>query len=149
MIVVDTSVAVKWFIEEPGRDQARQLLDGQLDLIAPDFAIAEVANALWRKQRLGDIDAMQVDEAVRYCPLFFKRLVPASSLALDALRIAREISHSVYDCMFLALAGGLQNGSLLTADERFITKLDMTPYKRFLRPLMSPSLAEREGGAGA
>jgi predicted nucleic acid-binding protein len=44
MIVVDTSVAVKWFDEEPGRDRARQFLDRRHDLAAPDFIIAKVAN---------------------------------------------------------------------------------------------------------
>lgn len=141
MIVVDTSVAVKWFVEEPGRDQARQFLDRRHDLAAPDFIIAEVANVLWRRQRLGDIDQAQVDEAVRYLPLFFKRLVSASGLVLDGLRIAREISHSVYDCMFLSLAADLPNGCLLTADDRFVAKLKSTKYAPLLRTLADLSPA--------
>jgi predicted nucleic acid-binding protein len=35
MIVVDVSVAVKWFIPEPGEEAAAKLLDGKEGLIAP------------------------------------------------------------------------------------------------------------------
>lgn len=104
--VVDTSVIVKWFVQEADGDRARQLLRPSLELAAPDFAIAEVANVLWRRQRSGDIDGEQVDEALRKLPLFFQHLAPTAPLTASALGIAREIGHSVYDCLFLALAAG-------------------------------------------
>jgi hypothetical protein len=34
-ITVDASVAVKWFIDEPGTDKAIRLLEGDDQLIAP------------------------------------------------------------------------------------------------------------------
>ena len=34
MLVVDASVALKWFLLEPGRDEARRLLDPEQRLIA-------------------------------------------------------------------------------------------------------------------
>ena len=48
-LIVDASVAVKWFVEEPDSDRARQLEFADEDLIAPDLALAEVGNALWKK----------------------------------------------------------------------------------------------------
>lgn len=140
-IVVDTSVIVKWFINEPGHDLARQFLNPEHDLAAPDFAIAEVANVLWRRQRGGDIGFGQVEESLRQLPLFFKHLSPASDLVLDSLHMARELGHSVYDCMFLVLAASLPDGSLLTADDRFIAKVATTRHEKLLRPLTDSSLS--------
>jgi predicted nucleic acid-binding protein len=53
MIVVDASVGLKWFLVEPGRTEARMLLDSGEALIAPDLLIAEVCNAAWRAARQG------------------------------------------------------------------------------------------------
>ena len=47
-LVVDASVAVKWFVEEDGRQQALQILDLD-EREAPDLIIAEVANVIWKK----------------------------------------------------------------------------------------------------
>lgn len=44
-LLVDASVAAKWFIEETGRPQAIQLLD-VADRQAPDLLLAEVANVV-------------------------------------------------------------------------------------------------------
>lgn len=135
ILVVDTSVAVKWFVDEPGREFAQEILDATNELIAPDFVIVEVANVLWRRQRMGDIESPQVDEALKALPKFFKELVSASHLVLDALALAREIGHSVYDCMFLALAAQVPEARLVTVDDRFIAKVAATEHGRLIRPL--------------
>ena len=46
ILAIDASVAVKWFIDEPRRDQARDVLVRDFDLVAPDLILVEVANAL-------------------------------------------------------------------------------------------------------
>jgi predicted nucleic acid-binding protein len=47
-VVVDSSVAIKWFVEEPYSVEAHRLLegyrDGTLTLLAPDLLYAEVGN---------------------------------------------------------------------------------------------------------
>ena len=52
--VLDASVLVKWFVEEPDTPQALALktayLDGSCDLTSLDFAILEVVNALQRSK---------------------------------------------------------------------------------------------------
>ena len=52
-VVIDASVALKWFVEEQGTDQAAALLAGNDLLIAPDLIVAEVANAGWKAVRTG------------------------------------------------------------------------------------------------
>jgi predicted nucleic acid-binding protein len=46
ILVIDASVALKWFVDEPRRDQTRDVLGSDFDLVAPDLILVEVANAL-------------------------------------------------------------------------------------------------------
>jgi predicted nucleic acid-binding protein len=58
-LVVDASVALKWFLtEEPQDAQALAIVQDGTTLIAPDFLIAEVCNAAWRSARLGRISQL-------------------------------------------------------------------------------------------
>jgi predicted nucleic acid-binding protein len=54
-IVVDSSVAIKWFVVEPFSTEAHRILDeyqtGTLTLLAPDLLYAEVGNVVWKKHR--------------------------------------------------------------------------------------------------
>ena len=49
-VVVDSSVAIKWFVVEPYADEARKILDGykagDINLLAPDLLNAELSNKL-------------------------------------------------------------------------------------------------------
>jgi predicted nucleic acid-binding protein len=49
IVVVDASVAIKWFIQEPDRTAARLLLEPDKRLLAPELLVAEVANAIWKR----------------------------------------------------------------------------------------------------
>jgi len=50
-VVVDTSVIVKWFIEEPKSKDALELLDlhkkNKISLLVPEIIIVELLNALY------------------------------------------------------------------------------------------------------
>lgn len=50
-VVVDASVAVQWFANEPGSERAAQLIVGDHRLLAPDLMPVEAANAWWKKVR--------------------------------------------------------------------------------------------------
>ncbi|MEM4766042.1 MAG: type II toxin-antitoxin system VapC family toxin, partial [Nitrososphaerota archaeon] len=57
ILVLDASVAVKWFNVEPLREKALIIRDryvnGEIELIAPDLLYYEVANALRYNPRFG------------------------------------------------------------------------------------------------
>jgi predicted nucleic acid-binding protein len=94
MIVVDASVAVKWVLSETGSDAADALLDQ--DLMAPVLWLAEAANVLWRKARIGDISAEQANTR-----LFELMNAPVASVAMEpyleqALKFAVAIGHPTY-----------------------------------------------------
>lgn len=57
--MLDTSVAVKFYVPEEGHEQARELLTivegGDVRLLAPSTIGAELWNALWQKYRRGEL----------------------------------------------------------------------------------------------
>ncbi len=122
MTVVDASVAVKWFIEEPGTEMAAALLSGPDNLIAPALIRVEVAAAITRKVRIGEIDNKEAEEA---CHLWIGALAsgvpmlsPDEENLASAIELALQIRHPLQDCIYLALAR--RTGSMLmTADPKF------------------------------
>lgn len=59
MLVVDASVAFKWFVAETGSAEARALLGMGAPLEAPELLLAEVANAVWKMERRGCVMTRQ------------------------------------------------------------------------------------------
>lgn len=133
-LVVDSSVVLKWFVEETRREAALTLFDGDDALVAPDLVFAEVANALWRKVRNGEVTPEQVTQVIfeMNSLLVIRPLTP--ELTSAAFKIAREIEHSIYDCLFLACAME-EKADLVTADEKFLAKLMNTSFATHVRAL--------------
>ena len=57
-LMVGASVAVKWLIAEDGSGAAHRLAASSADLHAPRLMASEIANALWRKARLSEIERL-------------------------------------------------------------------------------------------
>lgn len=117
-LVVDTSVALKWVLEEEGTDQALRLLTRTL--VAPELLQAEVANSLTKRVRGREL---ALEQAVRAFDkvMTLIRLVPGSEFGEAALGLSLTLNHSVYDCYFLAASKKL--GPLVTADRVFALKV--------------------------
>ena len=135
IVVVDASVAIKWFILEPDRAAARLLLEPGQRLLAPELIVAEVANALWRRVVASEADPRQVAATVASLPRFFGRLFTLAPLAARAMEIAAELRHPVYDCFYLALAED-ENAVVVTADRRLIGRLAGSRWEQRCRPLV-------------
>jgi predicted nucleic acid-binding protein len=134
IVVVDASVAIKWFIQEPDRAAARRLLEPDKRLLAPELLVAEVANAMWKRVMAGEGDARQAPLTAASLPRFFARLVSLAPLAARALEIAAELRHPVYDCFYLALAES-EDATLVTADRRLMGSLAGSRWDGLCRPL--------------
>jgi predicted nucleic acid-binding protein len=126
-IVVDANVAVKWFIDQQGSDDARRVQAYRGPLIAPSFLICETTNGLWRHVMRGDIAAGDAEVATAGLPWWFHELVEDHQLAQLALTLAIELDYAAYDCFYLALSRK-RSAPLVTADKRFINRLGSTPY---------------------
>ena len=120
MIVVDTSVATKWIVTEPGHEVAIALLETSFDIVAPDLLLPEISNVLRRKVRLGEISTDQAQLGIAAVRASIQSFISSVQLADEALRLSEQLDHSPYDCFFLAAALG--RGVLVTADDVFRRK---------------------------
>ncbi len=118
-LIVDASVAVKWFSEEAQSDRAEALLSGMEPLIAPDLVIAEIGNALWKKAARQLLRRDQAIKAMVDAPTFFDRLIPLGDLGPRAAEIAIELQHPIYDCFYLALAER-ERAPIVSADDKLL-----------------------------
>src|SRR5215208_2674995 len=121
-LIVDASVAVKWFAAEDGSDRAEALLATGEALIAPDLVLAEVSNVMWKKLRRGLLSPDQVVAAARRLPQYFERLIVIGELVERATDLTVMLDHPVYDCFYLALAER-ERLPLVSADGRLLALL--------------------------
>lgn len=126
-IVVDASVAIKWLIGETDSDLARNLAASDDELHAPRLMASEIANALWRKVRLGEIELSDVSVMLVLAPDMPVRWGADEMVADDATRLALALDHPVYDCVYLALAYRI-GAVVVTADLRFANVLASTEH---------------------
>lgn len=127
MIVIDASVAVKWYFPEILSDEAINILDNTTgNLIAPDILAVEVNAALVRK---GNMDKSQCD-GVRIMLTDFEQKLAGGEIILHRSNAASlmksaahalTLGHPLKDCLYLTLAME-QDCALLTCDARFALK---------------------------
>jgi predicted nucleic acid-binding protein len=117
-LIVDASIAVKWFLDEEGCEDARSLLDTG-SLFAPDLILLETYNAVWKRWRRGEARASQLGDLVRLLTQGLEKLIPSGDLAIHAAALSRELRHPVYDCVYLALAAR-ERAPLVSADQRLV-----------------------------
>jgi predicted nucleic acid-binding protein len=120
-VVVDASVAVKWFIHENSREPALRVLD-VTDRHAPDLIVAEVGNVTRKKTILGEIAAAQARFICASFRRYFAVLHPSAALIDRAIAIALQLRHPIYDCLYLSCAERAGT-RLVTADRKFLAAL--------------------------
>ncbi|MBI2359925.1 MAG: type II toxin-antitoxin system VapC family toxin [Deltaproteobacteria bacterium] len=116
-LVVDASVAIKWFLPEIHGDAALRLLEGEYALRVPDLIFSEFGNVLWKRFRKGQIsrkEAIVTTEALLALPL---QVESSQSLIPAALEIACSAHRTVYDSLYLAVAIAYQC-RVVTADSK-------------------------------
>ena len=123
-LVVDASVALKWFFQDrEGEDHVEVALDvldaldqGDVRLIQPPHFLAEMAAVLIREkgetayEDLRDLQALDwevLDEPASY---------------EEAMRLAATHQHHLFDTLYHATALRVSDGRLLTADRRYYDK---------------------------
>lgn len=132
--VIDASIAVKMLVDEVQSDKARELLARATALHAPRLLASEVANALWRKVRLRELDLATVNMVVNGFGELPLRWYADETIVADAVRLAIAIDHPLYDCLYLALAYRIRE-TMVTADQRFINAVAQTDHESMVLTL--------------
>ncbi len=132
--IVDASVALKWFFVEEGSDRAMALLDGRA-LSAPSIWLAEAANAVWRRRALGEIERKEALALLADLGEAEVETVEIAGLIDAAYKIADDLNHPIYDCLYLAAAIE-RDTHVVTADKRFLRAVaGNARLKSKIRPL--------------
>lgn len=127
-VVVDASVAVKWFVPEDHSAEAVHLLGARFWPHIPVLLYSEVAQTIWKKvYQRKDIAAEDGREILRdlmVIPLQVHSITPLLEQALD---IALATGRTVYDSIYLALAVSL-DCKLVTADQKLYNAIRTGPF---------------------
>ena len=127
--VVDSSVAIQWFVPDRLSQVALGLLDDPQPLLAPDLIATEVVNALWRRERQIGVAPLDLPGAIMVLTGGAIRLRPATELLAVAVELARRVGRSVPECVYLALAVD-SDATLVTADRRLVDRLKPRAVQR-------------------
>lgn len=116
-LVLDASVLLKWFLDEPGSEAAlalkRRYRDGELAIVIPALALYEIPNVLRFKR---GVPKTEVKDTLRaFWDLDLETVAPTEGLLEEALELSFLTGLSLYDCAYLALAKEL-DAALITAD---------------------------------
>jgi len=130
--VVDASVGIKLFINEPGSDRADALFahlaaDPPGFLAVPDLFFIECANILWKHVRQYGYSATAAHRDLANLGKLSLYTTSTASWMLDALKIAVAHGITAYDACYVALARNL-NVPCVTADEKLVRVLASASY---------------------
>lgn len=131
MLVLDTSVAIKFYLAEDLMEEAGRLrtavAEEAAELIAPSTIQPEFWNALWQQHRRGGLSLEEVRDTWREFaedPISFFDI---DSLIPRAVEMAASSGAIIYDALFLALAEEM-NTVMVTADGKLLKVLEETPF---------------------
>ena len=117
-LVIDASVAVKWVIAEDGSEDAVRLRSA-FTFVAPELLLPECANILWKKVQRKELEPNEAALAIALIERSGISFQSMQGLSETATRLAIELGHPAYDCVYLALALR-QKLRFVTADKRLL-----------------------------
>lgn len=121
VIVIDSSIALQWVLPEPGAEAAYRYAKAD-DVMSADILLVEAANVLAKKVRARTLSGTEAVGGLAMIESGVRRLAHSGPLVPRALELSIELSHPVYDCVFLACAEH-ENGVLATRDAPFIKRV--------------------------
>jgi predicted nucleic acid-binding protein len=123
-IVIDASVAAKWFVKEELYEKALEVRNdyerGTIDIVAPQLLIYEVANALRYSPELEANDV--INSVISLIGMQLDLRVMDERWAEETVKAAYNYGLSVYDSCYYALAKVLKV-KILTADKKLFEKI--------------------------
>jgi predicted nucleic acid-binding protein len=127
-VVVDASVAVKWFVPEKHSTEAIRLLDAGFRRHIPILLHTEFGQTIWKKvYRQKEIEEADGRSILRGLMTTALEVHPVTPLVEPAFDIALATGRTVYDSIYLALAVALRC-KLMTADEKLYNALQASPF---------------------
>ena len=124
IVVVDASVAVKWFFKEradetdtvAATDVLRGVRDGRIQMVEPPHFLAEVASVLVRLDREAALENLVDLDQVNW------NAVESISVYRLAMELSAHLHHHLFDTLYHATSLLTERATFVTADERYYEK---------------------------
>jgi len=130
-VVVDASVAIKWYLPESHTIKASMLFSQTFELYCPDLMFSEIGNILWKRITKGELSHEKAKTIITAVRKVSFNMVNSQPLMLHALDIACKYKRTFYDSIYIALAEK-QNCRFVTADLKLYNALKNGPLKKHL-----------------
>jgi predicted nucleic acid-binding protein len=117
IVVLDASAAVRAVMDAAAQPALLDRLAAAALVLAPTLMRVEAANALWKYQRAGAIDASDARDRHAEACLLVHRFVDEQALFPEALQLASDLDHPVYDAIY-AVTARRHAATLLSFDRR-------------------------------
>lgn len=129
-LVLDASVALKWFIDEEESHKARRLMrsikEGKVSVYVPPIFPFEVANILSLKE---NISSELLFSSIRSLySLGLQSGINSEEFLEKSVQVSRDFKITVYDASYVALAQDLKI-DFLTADKKLKDKVRLSFIK--------------------
>jgi predicted nucleic acid-binding protein len=115
--VLDASAVVRLILLDPAAADWAQTLETIGLVLAPELMLTEVTNTLWKLHRANQLQGVDPHSLLSQATELIDQIEPDRNLQVEALALAMHLNHSVYDCLYLALARR-EAATLLTADQK-------------------------------
>ena len=103
-LVVDSSVIIKWFVDEELDDIAETIrtewFAHRIVCAVPDLMFVEIGNILWKKQRQQKLEHADALEIVEGRLRLRWRVTSTASLLDEAHQLAVQLDRTVYDSYY-------------------------------------------------
>jgi len=128
LIIIDSSVAIKWFFLEDTEStkRARAILENfkknsSVQLWYPDIILFEFSNVLCYKRDLTDEQSQEIWQS--FCSLPANVYIPSCEFISETLEFARKYKVTTYDASYAVLAKE-KKGVFVTADKMFVNQVN-------------------------
>ncbi len=135
--VLDASVALAWFVDDPVPSyavQIKQFIEGGMKAVVPALWTLEMANGFCMAERRGKLTAEQIDHGLRQLEIITVsgiRIGAEVASIREQLATARAFQLTAYDAVYLELARreGLPLATLDKVLRAAAAKAGVTPLK--------------------
>lgn len=117
VLVLDASAAVRAVMDAAAQPSLLRQLASATLVLAPELMRVEAANALWKYQRAGLISISEAQDRHAEIGLLVHRFIEEQVLFPEALQLAADFDHPVYDAVY-AVTTRRQAATLLSFDRR-------------------------------
>jgi predicted nucleic acid-binding protein len=131
IVVLDSSAAVELVLSRAGAGSIMNVLNNSDYIISADLFIAEINNVFWKYYNYQNLPSEICSTAIEHAVNLVDDFVPAEDIYKEAFFLSCQISHPVYDSMFLVCARR-NDAVLLTLDK----KLHLTAEKLSVKSKM-------------